>query len=151
MTYTRASSKTSNVRMIARTYRRGKMSFVKTDSAPRGGTGVRKGCRKPMNINTIRYAVAVPVSPCRGPDKNIRWINLWWIYQQTLKALNFSMRCQKEASDSRDGHAMPHIAYRVRESTCTCSGMPNTLGTATTAFIHMAKSFHFYQIMTSRP
>lgn len=29
--------------------------------------------------------------------------------------------------------------------------MPNTLGTATIAFIHMAKSFHFYQIVISKP
>ena len=39
-----------------------------------------------------------------------------------------------------------------RESTCIWSGhMPNTPGTATIAFINMAKSFHFYQIVTSRP
>lgn len=38
------------------------------------------------------------------------------------------------------------------ESTCMRSGhMPNTLGTATIAFIHMAKSFYFYQIVISRP
>lgn len=79
MTYKRASSETSDVRMIARRYRRGKRIFVRTDSAPRGGTGVRKGCRrKSRKMNIIRLAVTVPVSLYRGPDKNIRWINLWW-------------------------------------------------------------------------
>ena len=114
MTYIRASSKTNDVRMTARIYRRGKRIFVRTDSAPRGGTGVRKGCRKSTNINPTRYAVTVPVSPCRGPDKNIRWIYIWWIYQQTLKALNFSIwsRCQKEALNSRDGNA--HNLHRSR-------------------------------------
>lgn len=40
MKYTRMSSKTSSVRMIAKMYRKGKRIFV---TVPSGGMGVRKG------------------------------------------------------------------------------------------------------------
>ena len=61
--------------------------------------------------------MTVPVSPYLGPDKNIRGINLWWIYRRTLKALNFSIHgvtVRKEALDSRDGDKMPRTQMTTR-------------------------------------
>ena len=58
----------------------------------------------------------------------------------------------KRGVDSRDDYTtVTHQCdTRLLESTCIWSRrMPNTLGTATIAFIHMAKSFHSHLIVIS--
>ena len=52
----------------------------------------------------------------------------------------------KSGLDSRDDDALNLPC----NTTCISSGMPNTLGTATIAFIHTAKSFHLYETVISK-